>query len=376
LAGIYIHIPFCKTRCSYCDFYSSIDISIKNKLIDCLCKELISEKQYIGEEAIETIYFGGGTPSLLDEKDFEVIFNTINSNYDTSQCIEITLEANPDDLDLDYILMLKKFPFNRISIGIQSFMDKELKLINRRHTSEQAINAVTLCQHNGFENISIDLIYGYPSQALVDLSMSIDIALKINPKHISAYHLSYEKDTVLENKLRRKEITAIDEETSNEMFKLFVSELKKHGFLQYEISNFSQQGFESKHNSSYWNGRKYLGIGPSAHSYNQLTRKWNVSSINDYVRGIDENKCIFEFETLTLNDKYNDYIITSLRTLKGASLERIEKDFGDKLLENCFQSAAKHINNNILVIQDGYLRFTSTGILLSDGIIADLLFVD
>ena len=376
MAGIYIHIPFCKTRCSYCDFYSSIDISIKNKLIDCLCKELISEKQYIGEEAIETIYFGGGTPSLLDEKDFEVIFNTINSNYDTSQCIEITLEANPDDLDLDYILMLKKFPFNRISIGIQSFMDKELKLINRRHTSEQAINAVTLCQHNGFENISIDLIYGYPSQALVDLSMSIDIALKINPKHISAYHLSYEKDTILENKLRRKEITAIDEETSNEMFKLFVSELKKHGFLQYEISNFSQQGFESKHNSSYWNGRKYLGIGPSAHSYNQLTRKWNVSSINDYVRGIDENKCIFEFETLTLNDKYNDYIITSLRTLKGASLERIEKDFGDKLLENCFQSAAKHINNNILVIQDGYLRFTSTGILLSDGIIADLLFVD
>ena len=376
MAGIYIHIPFCKTRCSYCDFYSSIDISFKKKLIDCLCKELVSEKKYINDNDIETIYFGGGTPSLLEKKDFEAIFNTIKSNYNINTCNEITLEANPDDLSLDYILMLKQFPFNRISIGVQSFINNELKLINRRHTAEDAIAAIHLCQDNGFENISIDLIYGYPSQTINNLSTSIDKTLKIKPKHISAYHLSYEKGSVLYQQLQRKEIHPIDEETSNEMFNLLVTKLKKYDFVQYEISNFSQKGYESKHNTSYWSGKQYLGIGPSAHSYNGTSRKWNIASINDYIKGIEKNACVYELEELTLNDRYNDYIITSLRTLKGASLKEIKTVFGDKLLDNCLLLADKHINNSVLEIQNNYLKFTSTGILLSDGIIADLLYVE
>lgn len=375
MAGIYIHIPFCKTRCSYCDFYSSTDIAVKDQLVTCLCKELQAEKQYMGDEAIETIYFGGGTPSLLDEKDFKAIFYTIHRYFDTSECLEVTLEANPDDLSLDYILMLKKFPFNRISIGIQSFINKELQLINRRHSSEQAIEAVKLCQRNGFENISIDLIYGYPSQTINNLSTSIDKMLEINPTHISAYHLSYEKGTVIEQKLARKEVQAVDEETSNEMYRLLVSKLKTHGYIQYEISNFAKPGFESKHNSSYWSGKKYLGIGPSAHSYNGASRKWNISSIKEYIKGIEENTTIYKLEVLSLHDRYNDYIITSLRTMQGASIKKIQNEFGDELLTYFMKNASNFLENKTLKIINNYVIIADEGIFLSDGIIADLVFV-
>lgn len=376
MAGIYIHIPFCKSRCAYCDFFSSTQLSYKSKLVACLCKELISEKHYIGNETVETIYFGGGTPSLLEENDFKLIFDTIQATYDTSNCIEITIEVNPDDVTNDFVSMLKSFPFNRISIGIQSFINNELKLINRRHTSEQAINAVQLFQRNDYENISVDLIYGHPSQDINNLSTSIDKLLKMKIEHISAYHLTYEKGTVLHQKLINNEIQAVDEETSLEMFHLITSELTKNGFLHYEISNFAKNGFESKHNSSYWNGKKYLGIGPSAHSYNNTSRKWNVASINSYIKAIETQSPCYEIEQLSLNDKYNDYIITSLRTLQGCSLANIKTEFGEVYLKNCLLNATKHLNNNTLETDSNFLKLTKKGIFLSDGIIADLLAVD
>lgn len=376
MAGIYIHIPFCKSRCAYCDFFSSTHLSYKSKLVACLCNELISEKHYIGNEAIETIYFGGGTPSLLEENDFKLIFDTIQATYDTSNCVEITIEVNPDDVTNDFVSMLKKFPFNRISIGIQSFINNELKLINRRHTSEQAIEAVQLFQRNDYENISIDLIYGYPSQDINNLSTSVDKLLKMKIQHISAYHLTYEKGTVLHQKLINNKVQAVDEETSLEMFNLITSELTKNGFFHYEISNFAKEGFQSKHNSSYWNGKKYLGIGPSAHSYNNTSRKWNVASITSYIKAIETKSPCYEIEQLSLNDKYNDYIITSLRTLQGCSLANIKTEFGEIYLKNCLLNAAKYLKNNTLETDSNFLKLTKKGIFLSDGIIADLLAVD
>ncbi len=375
MAGIYIHIPFCKTRCAYCDFFSSIDFSLKDKLVDAICTELKLEKNYIGNEPIKTIYFGGGTPSLLLSSDFQKIFNIISENFDISQCKEITLEANPDDLSEEYIASIRQLPFNRISIGVQSLVDSELQTINRRHTAQQAIKAVEACIKNNLTNISVDLIYGYPSQSMDDFFFSIDNILKMNVKHISAYHLTYEKNTLLGEKLLQGKIKPIDEELSLKMYQLLVKKLAEKGFIQYEISNFSQAGFESKHNSSYWQNSSYLGIGPSAHSYNGNSRKWNIASIKDYIEGITNNESICEIEFLSETDKYNDFIITSLRTTKGASLLLLEEKFGKEKLGYCLKNANKHLKNNILFLENNYLKFTQKGFTLSDGVMSDLLFI-
>jgi len=376
LAGIYVHIPFCKIRCAYCDFYSNTDLSYKDELVKCLCKELAQEKKYIGQEKIETIYFGGGTPSLLDEKDFRLIFDTMEGHFDISSVQEITLEANPDDLSANYIGMLRRLPFNRISIGIQSLIDKELRLINRRHSAQQAIDAVAVCRVAGFENISVDLIYGYPSQTISEFTFSVEKMLAMDVTHISAYNLTYEEGTVLYQKLQRKEICAIDEETSIEMYKILVNKLETNGFLQYEISNFAREGYESKHNSSYWRGKKYLGVGPSAHSYNGSTRKWNVASLKEYIQKINANATAYELETLSDNDLYNEFIITGLRTKKGVSLYMLQEKFGGKMLDYCLENADKYIVNKCLYIDNDYLKFTTEGFILSNGIMSDLLFVE
>jgi oxygen-independent coproporphyrinogen-3 oxidase len=376
MAGIYIHIPFCKTRCAYCDFFSSIDFSLKDKLIDAICTELKLEKNYIGNEIIKTIYFGGGTPSLLASSDFQKIFDVISKTFDISQCEEITLEANPDDLSDEYVASICRLPFNRISIGMQSLVDSELAIINRRHTAKQAINAVETCIKNSIANISVDLIYGYPSQKMADFLFSIDNVLKMNVKHISAYHLTYEKNTPLGEKLLHGKIKPIDEELSLKMYQLLVERLAKKGFIQYEISNFSQAGFESKHNSSYWKGSNYLGVGPSAHSYNGNSRKWNVASIKDYIKGIMNNESVCEIETLSETDKYNDFIITSLRTVRGASLLLLEEKFGKEKLDYCLKNAHKYLKRNILYLDNNYLKFTQKGFTLSDGVMSDLLFIE
>ncbi len=376
MAGIYIHIPFCKTRCAYCDFFSSTDFSLKDELIDAICTELKREKNYIGKEKIKTIYWGGGTPSLLSTKDHQKIFNAIYENYDISECEEITLEANPDDLSDEYIASICQLPFNRISIGIQSLVDPELKSVNRRHTAQQAIDAVKICNKNGITNISVDIIYGHHSQNINNFLFSIDNILKMNIKHISAYHLTYEKNTLLGKKLLQGKIKPIDEELSIKMYQILVEKLAEKGFIQYEISNFSQPGFESKHNSSYWQNSNYLGVGPSAHSYNGDSRKWNVSSIKDYLEGIKNDKPAYEIEKLSNTDKYNDFIITSLRTVQGASLLLLKKKFGKEKLSYCLNNAHKYLKNNILYIDNNKLKFTQKGFSISDGVMSDLLFVE
>ncbi|MEG1587164.1 MAG: radical SAM family heme chaperone HemW, partial [Bacteroidales bacterium] len=267
MAGIYIHIPFCKTRCLYCDFFSNTRMDKKNAFIATLCKEIENRKTYLGDATIKTLYFGGGTPSQLEEADFRQIFTTLKNCFDLSQCHEITLEANPDDLSESYIAMLRTLPFNRISIGIQSFSDRDLKFLNRRHDAQQAIRAVNNCKQAGFDNISIDLMYGLPGQTPDEWEKNLETALSLNIQHISSYHLIYEEGTALYRLLERGKVNPVDEESSLQMFRTLIDTLRKKGFVQYEISNFARDERYSMHNTSYWTGDKYLGLGPGAHSF-------------------------------------------------------------------------------------------------------------
>jgi oxygen-independent coproporphyrinogen-3 oxidase len=374
MAGIYIHIPFCKSRCSYCDFHSSTDFSLKNRLINSICKELKIRREYLKNEAVKTIYFGGGTPSLLNEEDLSKIFDYINQNYDTKFCEEITLEANPDDLTDEYIKMLKKIGINRISIGIQSFDDSELKLINRRHSTEKAISAVKKCQENGLNNISIDLMYGFPSQTQESWINSLKKAVELDVRHISAYHLTYEDGTVLHQKLMRGEIAEIAEDESVSMFKLLTETLEQNGFEQYEISNFAKPNFRSKHNSSYWNDEIYIGVGASAHSYDFDSRQWNIANTQKYISAIENDDIFFEQEILTKEEKYNDYIITRLRTKEGIDLEELNIKFGNTLFNYCLNNAEKFILQQKLEIKKNFLTLTKAGIFISDSIFSDLIY--
>lgn len=375
MAGIYIHIPFCKTRCSYCDFHSGTNFKLKNKLVDALCREIELRKDYLNNETIQTIYFGGGTPSLLEKEDLFNITNAIHSHFDTTQCAEMTIEANPDDLTEEYVRMLKSFHFNRISIGIQSFDNKELSLINRRHSAEKAIEAVKICQENGFDNISIDLIYGLPSQTLETWRENLHQAIQLNVQHISAYHLTYEKGTLIYKLARQKEIIPVNEDTSIDMFKELISTLEDADFEQYEISNFSKKAFRSQHNSSYWNEKKYIGIGPSAHSYDINSRQWNIDNTQKYITAIEKGLSFFNKEILTNEEKYNDFIITKLRTKEGINLSELEK-FGEKLQQYCIKNTQKWIQSGQLIIDNKQLALTKSGIFVSDSIFSDLIWIN
>lgn len=376
MAGIYIHVPFCVTRCAYCDFYSNTDKTLLERFIESLCKEIVNEQDYIQDRRIKTIYFGGGTPSLLSKYHFERIFSTIGKYYDITDCDEITLECNPDDLTESYLSDICTLPFNRLSIGIQSFKDDELKLMNRRHSAAQAIEAVKRCQTAGFENISIDLIYGVPSQGVDSFESSINQAISLGVQHISAYHLTYEKGTEFYTKLKNKTLISIDESSSNEYFLMLRKALSVAGFEAYEISNFAKKGFRSKHNSSYWKGIAYFGFGPSAHSYNGKTRRWNVASINEYLSKIEANQSHYELEQLTDDDMYNELIMTSLRTLEGCDLSQLQSRFGEKKLSYLLSQSKSYIARNLLQTNENRISLTESGIMLSDGIIADLMYVD
>lgn len=376
MAGIYIHIPFCKTRCSYCDFYTGTDISFKKTFIKALCLELSIRKSYLQNEQIQTIYFGGGTPSLLSKDDFKEIFSTIHSNFSLAQCQEITIEANPDDLTKEYIEMLHTFPFNRISIGIQSFCDKELQFMHRRHTAQQAITAVKNCQEAGFKNISIDLIYGLPEQTLSSWEKNLQQTFDLKIQHLSAYHLTYEKGTLLYLDQQKNRIKAIDETLSNKMFTVLVEKLEKAGLTQYEISNFSLNGYESKHNSSYWEGKKYLGIGPSAHSFDGISRQWNVASLDKYINNVKTQAQIEEIEILSEQQQKNEFIITRLRTIKGIDIHEFTLFFGTIGSDYLIKQTNKYLKTNLLDLTNNTLKLTRKGILLSDSIICDLLFTE
>lgn len=376
MAGIYLHVPFCKTRCNYCDFYSTTRDEVRERYIRALCRELELRNNYLENEPVETIYFGGGTPSQLSHSDFEKIFTTLNKEYDIQNCGEITIEANPDDLTPEYINKLTTLPFNRISIGMQTFNDKLLRLLNRRHTANQAIRAVEECRKAGFRNISIDLMYGLPGETLKDWVADLETAISLNPEHISAYHLIYEEGTPLYKMLQKQQITEVNEELSVSFFSLMIERLTQAGYQHYEISNFCKPDMYSRHNSSYWTGKKYLGCGPSAHSFNGESRQWNVSSLEQYLEGIECGVPCFEVEPLDTVTRYNDFVITSLRTMWGLPLAHLKEEFGEELLQYCLGNAKNYLESGKLEIKDNTLFLTKEGIFISDGIMSDLLWVE
>lgn len=375
MAGIYIHIPFCKKRCTYCDFYTEVAPKLIPVLIDSIIKEFNIRKDYLDKETIKTIYFGGGTPSILSKNEFERIFEAIYTNFSVDIDAEITFEANPDDLTINFLESIRSLPFNRMSIGIQSFDDIDLKRINRRHSGKQAIEAVHNAQIAGFNNISIDLIYGLPFQTLETWEKQIDTAFKLNVQHISAYGLTYEEGTMLWKQREKGELKPVDDETMLEMYGLLDKIMKQNSFEEYEISNFSLPNYRSKHNTSYWKQKPYIGIGPSAHSYDLNSRQWNVASITDYVKAISENTSFFEKEVLTLYDKYNDFVMVSLRTSDGLDLEELETRFGTDLKAYCLQNLKTFIDSKKVDYSDGKLRLTAEGIHISNLILIELMKV-
>ncbi|HHT22613.1 MAG TPA: radical SAM family heme chaperone HemW [Bacteroidales bacterium] len=374
MAGIYIHIPFCKSKCSYCDFYSKTDFSQRKELIDCLIKEIHLQKNYI-DENVETIYFGGGTPSVLSSDELERILSALEANFLIEEDAEITLEANPDDLTAEYLNALKLIKINRLSIGVQSFDNKQLKAINRRHSSEAALTAVEVSKNNGFNNISIDLIFGLPEQDLASWKEQVNKAMYLDIQHLSAYGLMYEEGTPLWRKMKKGEVVPVDDETSIAMYHYLVKTCVENGFEHYEISNFAKPDFRSRHNSAYWQEKTYLGIGPSAHSYNGISRQWNILSISQYCRKINQGETFYEKEILSLQDKYNDFVMVSLRTMDGINFEILQKRFGEKMYNHCLKSAEAFINNGKLAIDKNFLRLTIDGVMTSDQIIVELMYV-
>ena len=377
MAGIYFHIPFCKTKCIYCDFYSETGHDLLSDYKTALCEELKNRRDYLQHESVETIYFGGGTPSLLSAEFFHLVLDVIHNHYSVSSQPEVTIEANPDDLTTEYIAKLRLLPINRLSIGIQSFVDDELSFLNRRHTTSQAENVIKECQHIGFDNISIDLMYGLPIQTIKSWQYTLEKAIQLQIQHISAYHLIYEIGTPLYKYLINKTITPVNDELSTTMFEKLIDMLVSSGFSHYEISNFAKTGYISKHNSSYWNRTKYLGVGAAAHSYNLLERSYNVADIRQYIQGIYSGKSIAHSETINQYMGYNEFVITSLRTKWGISLIKLEALFGNECKEYFLKQAKKYLSGGLLnFINHDVLRLSRKGIFVSDGIMADLLFVE
>ena len=375
MAGIYIHIPFCKQRCTYCDFYTEVAPQFIPVLIDSIVRELNIRKDYLQNSPINTIYFGGGTPSILSNEQFLLIFEAIYRLFTVAEDAEITFEANPDDLTPGFLTSLQALPFNRISIGIQSFDDKDLKRINRRHTSKQAVEAVKNAQKAGFGNISIDLIYGLPFQTLEAWGDQLDMALSLNIQHISAYGLTYEEGTELWKQRENGEIEVVDDLVMNEMYLLLLDKIKTKGFEAYEISNFALPGYQSRHNSAYWKQEPYLGIGPSAHSYDIVSRQWNIASITDYIKAINSGSDFYEREELSLNDRYNDFVMVSLRTSEGLDVKTMEKEFGQELAEYCLQNIKTFMDSEQVYYSEGKLRLTAEGIHISNLILIQLMKV-
>lgn len=375
MAGIYIHIPYCKTRCIYCDFYKETNEGNMDAFVGSLCAEFAMRKDE-ATESIKTIYFGGGTPSRLRVEHFKEIFSSIESNYNVEKDAEVTVEANPDDLTYEYIAMLQHLPVNRISVGIQSFDDNELKFLSRRHSAQQAIEAVKDCQKAGFDNISIDLIYGLPNQTLEVWEKNLQAAIDLDIQHISAYHLIYEKDTKLYTLLELGRVHPVADELSIDMFSMLIDKLGNNDFEQYEISNFAKNKLYSKHNTSYWQDCNYLGFGPSAHSYDGVRRSWNVASIGKYIAAINKGELLQEAELLSQKDKYNEFILTKLRMMKGINLPILKEQFGEHLYGYSLASAQKYIDEGLLCLKDDVLRLTQSGIFVSDGIMSEMMWID
>lgn len=371
MAGIYIHIPFCKQACHYCDFHFSTSLKKKDELVNALVKEIQLRKNEFKNVEVQTIYFGGGTPSLLTNDELELLINAVYENYKVIENPEITLEANPDDLSKTRIKELSKSPVNRLSIGIQSFFESDLKLMNRAHNAEEAKECLSVATHH-FNNISIDLIYGIPGASNDQWLQNIEMALSYNIPHISSYALTVEPKTALASFVKKGIVNDVDDEQAHEQFHLLKDKLEASDFIHYELSNFGKESFFSRNNSAYWQGKPYIGIGPSAHSFNGKQRGWNVRNNTKYIKAIQQNELPIEIETLTTTDRYNEYIMTGLRTVWGVSIDKVEADFGKSYKDYLKEQAKTFINQHLLYIDNKHIRVTKKGQFLSDGIASEL----
>jgi len=371
MAGIYIHIPFCKVKCNYCDFHFSTNQKYLSNMIDAICLELIEKKNYLNTEIINTIYFGGGTPSILSPVYLKQIVDTVYKSYQINTDVEFTFECNPDDLTEQKLLNLKEIGINRLSIGIQSFEDEQLEFMNRAHNANEANQCVELAQKMGFNNITIDLIYGLPNTDITYWTTQVQKALDLNVNHISAYCLTIEDKTVFGNMHQKGKLNSMNDEQSLSQFKLLQSKLKHAGFEHYEISNFSKNGYISQHNSAYWLGENYIGIGPSAHSYNGQTRQWNIANNISYIKALNHKQPYFENEELTPKNQFNEYILTRLRTKWGVNLIDLFKIY-DKTEVKTSNRINLFIKNGDLKQSNDTLFLTEQGKFIADFISAEL----
>jgi len=372
MAGIYIHIPFCKQKCHYCNFFSVASEKYKDQFIIALHKEIALQKDYLDGEEIETIYFGGGTPSILSFDEILMVLDEISKFHQIGMGAEITLEANPDDLNKEKVLELRKTPINRLSIGVQSFFKEDLKYLNRIHTGYQASLSISYAKEAGFDNISIDLIYGIPTLTKEKWLANLNKFFSFNLQHLSAYALTVEPKTALEILINKGKMKPVDENSIVGHFKQLINLMNKQGFIHYEISNFCREGFYSKHNKSYWFGKKYLGLGPSAHSFNGKSRQWNVSNILKYISEIEMKKIPAEKENLTTIQKYNDYILTSMRTIWGIDSNYIKKHFGEEFLFHSEFHIKEYIKSGKVIRKQDKFFLSDNGKLFADGIAAGL----
>ncbi|WP_433814894.1 radical SAM family heme chaperone HemW [Flavobacterium johnsoniae] len=381
MSGIYIHIPFCKQACHYCDFHFSTSMKKKDDMVLALAKEIGMRKNELldsarsDNEIVETIYFGGGTPSVLSNDEINFLISKVYKNYKVVENPEITLEANPDDLSAERILELSKSPINRLSIGIQSFYEEDLKMMNRAHNSAEAKKCLEEATKY-FDNISLDLIYGIPEMSDEMWKQNIQTALDFGIPHISSYALTVEPKTALSKLIQTGKIAEPQDEAASNHFTILVEMLQKNGFIHYELSNFGKENYFSKNNSAYWLGKKYIGIGPSAHSYDGEKRGWNIANNSLYLKAIQNDELPIETETLTISDRYNEYIMTGLRTIWGVSLNRIEQEFGSEYLNYLLEQSQKFLNDDLLSIENNILKPTLKGKFLTDGIASDLFYLD
>lgn len=373
MAGIYLHIPFCKKLCFYCDFYHIITPQDNSAFIKAILKEASLRKDYLETETISTIYFGGGTPSVFSIKDLGTILKQIRKLFRIEENCEITIELNPDDVNSGYLQGLKKLNINRISLGIQSWQDSYLKMMNRRHDSAQATRALQEIFSEGFENVTIDLIYGIPGMSLPEWATNLDVSFSFDIKHLSAYHLTIEPGTVFGKMLKEGHISEIEENESVSQFNILIEKAESAGFIHYEISNFGKPGYFSIHNSNYWRQVAYLGLGPSAHSFNGYSRQWNIKDVKGYIKSVNNEGVFFEREELDTKTRFNEYIMTSLRTMWGVDLEYIEKTFEKEGYDYVVNMAGKFKDYGLLKQENKSLILTNQGKMISDNIISEFM---
>ena len=373
MSGIYIHIPFCKKACHYCNFHFSTSLKLKKPMLDAIKKELESRSAYLDTAMVETVYFGGGTPSILDTGDLMEIWDIVQKNYSLSRDLEVTLEANPDDLSIDKLKNLKNYtPINRFSIGIQSFHEADLQYMNRAHQSKEAFLCIENALKVGFKNLSVDLIYGSPTMNDEQWQYNLNTVFDFGIPHLSSYALTVEPKTALEHLIEKKKLVPVDEEQSARQFEILVESTAARGYDHYEISNFCIPPHYSKHNTSYWLGKKYLGIGPSAHSFNGKSRQWNIANNAKYIEGMEIDQPNFELETLSEKEQFNEYIMTGLRTKFGINLNLINQKW-EPIIPDDFFEKLDNFSKNKLIIKDAEIcTLTNQGKIISDSIIAEL----